>query len=200
MAKYDFKKMSIQEIMNYYSIIIGSEHLKQIVKDIGVLEEYKMHNEINSYSAVSKYLNEQSDNIDKEKFMFILLKNTKIYTEAEKVNITTQSNISKSALLEYKMIERTYEKCKEELKDSNVEVPIIEFKDNRYTIEKFETVNDLIGKPNKKIDELRKRNYDRFRSITEKIPPDVLFLQLDLNDWEEFICYYKKMVQFSNNL
>jgi len=150
---------------------------------------------------VTDWLKANEKKIDVEKMILMILSHETQMTFKDKeelILLTPYANVYRSLvdLAKVQFIEQFMKERKETfvslLKKSKVEVPLIKEKNGIQEIEKFQTINDFLGKQISTVreDKLKAKNEKILDEIDEKIGLRNIVNYLDLKDYSEFICYY----------
>lgn len=186
MAKVDLRKMSVRDIIMDMGIIMDSMQLWEIVNDWDILKNFFREKNFNIEDQdMIEYFDRYSSTIDKEKLIYVMLKNIKMLHLDKNVSI-----LKKTENRNTQMYSEILKKYTEALKSSKIEVPTITEKDGVYEIKGFEDINDLMDREKdlKKESNLRKHNLQVLLNVEEKIKMEMFFAIMRLQDFEEMLC------------
>lgn len=190
MAKVDLRKMSVRDIIMDMGIIMDVKQLWSIVNDWDALREFSREKNFEMEDQdIVEYLNRYPDSVDKEKLVYIMLKNLKTYHLNKELNVLEQTANRATT-----MYSKFFKKYVEALKNTNVEVPIVIKKDGLLEVERMEDMNDLIDgeKDFKKEINGKKHNLQVLLNVEEKLKMEMFFAIIRLQDFEEMLCPKKE--------
>lgn len=184
-------KMSIENIIMEVGLDIYKNQISCLLRDTNPLMKLdnSMEREATAEEMI-KFLIDNNNNVDKEKLVYIIAKNTK-------ENMLEISNKSLNVVeeLQYQKSESYYQKCLKLLENVEVEFPVFQVEDGITRIKKFWTMEDLENdkrKPQKKMPkDRRQKNLKKLNEIDKQIPLECFFMIGSLSDLEKFVCYYK---------